>query len=54
MMQCCRGAKLFNPLVIEFLRPQELEALADDLTNFKFAAFTPAFLGRLKKRFLNT
>jgi hypothetical protein len=26
-----------------------LEELADDLTNFKFAAFTPAFLGWLEK-----
>jgi hypothetical protein len=49
IMQCYRGAKLFNPLVAKGLRTQELKALADDLSNFKFGAFTPAFLGRLKK-----
>jgi hypothetical protein len=56
IMHCYRGAKLFNPLVAKYLRIQELEALADDLSNFKFVAFTPAFLGRLKKdipRYMN-
>jgi hypothetical protein len=48
-MQCYRGAKLFNPLVSQGLWIQELEALVEDLTIFKFVTFTPAFLARLKK-----